>query len=90
MKTHCERCRDLAAEDANHYFWECSSVALIWWWICYMLQATSSQLEESVPLTMSQALMGGPLEDSESVPQKWWEAAIWIWYIWLARNEETR
>lgn len=55
-----------------------------------MLQLMSTRPMERVLLTLGQALVGSPIDTA--APVKWWDAlhAFALWYIWLARNEETR
>lgn len=43
-------------------------------------------------IVKGQVLVGIPLQGSVLIPSKWWASicAAAIWYIWLARNTETR
>lgn len=64
----------------------------IWTWIQFLLPLMTTQPLEPLLLTLGQGLVGTPLADDVSVLIKWWatlRVAV-IWYIWIARIEETR
>lgn len=58
----------------------------------FMAQLMTSQPKQSIQLTMGQALIGKLLDATVTVPVKWWVTLCGtaLWYIWIARNEETR
>lgn len=77
-RTHCERCRIGALESINHCLWECSKAMSIWSWIWFLGPLTTHDEGQVFRPSLSQALIGEPLNDTNAIPGKWCRPYIWL------------
>lgn len=87
-RTHCKRCNRSIVEDICHYLVAYRGSARVWRWVKTILPILSFD-PKYIQLSMTQILIGEPLE--YHVPKQWsrslWAAALWN--IWLTRNQEV-
>lgn len=90
-RTHCTRCRSAIVETIAHCLWEHPRARVIWDWVTFLGPITSQDIDQDFSSTLSQSLIGEPIVDLCTIPQRWWRVLrlVAMWFIWTARNSES-